>query len=236
MREANLTPCSRMHRVRRLYRGPLRQRAFACLAGIGRRLYVSISHPKSCALIFSQDLGPVPYPPSAPFAQQVSLTPLSTIAKKNATGPSLQAITTLFLQMDQTSPLGTNTAITTSAPTGSLLSTAVRPHSPPLHSFHSRSQLHSSLTDSCSLIAADIFLYQTPHSPAAFPNNPGQPRYSSYLRPAYLINSGGHAWDAFAETYDDIEKEPQFIREAHLWEIRTVQRWLKDFRHWVPGK
>jgi hypothetical protein len=40
----------------------------------------------------------------------------------------------------------------------------------------------------------------------------------------YLINGGGHHWDSYGIL--DIDAEPDFIREAHLWEIRTVRKWL----------
>jgi hypothetical protein len=41
----------------------------------------------------------------------------------------------------------------------------------------------------------------------------------------HLINGAGHAWDFYA--LDDIEDEPQFIREAHYLELRAVASWLK---------
>ncbi|OCL06367.1 hypothetical protein AOQ84DRAFT_223885 [Glonium stellatum] len=56
------------------------------------------------------------------------------------------------------------------------------------------------------------------------------PRYSSDLHPEYLINGGGHHWDSYGIL--DVAAEPQFIREAHYWEIRTVKKWLKDFGSW----
>jgi hypothetical protein len=34
----------------------------------------------------------------------------------------------------------------------------------------------------------------------------------------------------------DIPAEPLFIQQAHLWEIRTVQKWLKTFPDWKHGK
>lgn len=64
----------------------------------------------------------------------------------------------------------------------------------------------------------------------------GQPlRVSSDLHPQYLIESGGHHWDSTGRGYAGIESEPQFIREAHKWEIRTVKKWLSAFEAWVPG-
>jgi hypothetical protein len=53
------------------------------------------------------------------------------------------------------------------------------------------------------------------------------PRYSSDLQPEYLIPGGGHHWDSAGIL--DIAAEPQFIQQAHLWEIRIVQRWLQSW-------
>lgn len=61
------------------------------------------------------------------------------------------------------------------------------------------------------------------------------PRQSSDLHPQYLIVSGGHHWDSTGTKYAGISTEPQFIREAHKWEIRTVKKWLSAFDAWVPG-
>lgn len=46
----------------------------------------------------------------------------------------------------------------------------------------------------------------------------------AYLRPQLLIAGAGHHWDSYGA-----DVEPQFIREAHRWEVRIVKRWLKDF-------
>lgn len=54
-------------------------------------------------------------------------------------------------------------------------------------------------------------------------------RTSSDLRPEYLITDGGHHWDSYG--IKDIPAEPQFIREAHLWEIRTVKKWLASSKY-----
>ncbi|ETN44465.1 uncharacterized protein HMPREF1541_10135 [Cyphellophora europaea CBS 101466] len=40
----------------------------------------------------------------------------------------------------------------------------------------------------------------------------------------YFINGAGHHWDSYGIL--DVEAEPDMIREAHLWEIRTVGKWL----------
>ncbi|KAF3763604.1 hypothetical protein M406DRAFT_293212 [Cryphonectria parasitica EP155] len=58
------------------------------------------------------------------------------------------------------------------------------------------------------------------------------PRYSSDLHPEYLIEVGGHHWDSSGIL--DIPGEPQFIRQVHWWEIKTVRKWLRDFSSWVP--
>ena len=64
-------------------------------------------------------------------------------------------------------------------------------------------------------------------------SNDAPPRYSTDLHPEYLIAGAGHHWDSYGIL--DVEAEPQFIREAHLWEIRTVKKWLKDFKRWKAG-
>ncbi|KIW00140.1 uncharacterized protein PV09_08318 [Verruconis gallopava] len=43
----------------------------------------------------------------------------------------------------------------------------------------------------------------------------------------YLIAGGGHHWDSYGIL--DIEAEPDYIREAHKWEIRMVKKWLNEF-------
>ena len=50
----------------------------------------------------------------------------------------------------------------------------------------------------------------------------------AYLHPQLLIAGAGHHWDSYA--LPDINDEPQFIRNAHLWEIRIVQEWLRQFQ------
>ncbi|KAK4501445.1 hypothetical protein PRZ48_007254 [Zasmidium cellare] len=51
----------------------------------------------------------------------------------------------------------------------------------------------------------------------------------AYLHPQMLIESGGHRWDFEALNTGNVwekDKEPQFIREVHLWELRVVARWI----------
>ncbi|KAI1073846.1 serine carboxypeptidase S28-domain-containing protein [Whalleya microplaca] len=57
---------------------------------------------------------------------------------------------------------------------------------------------------------------------------------SSDLHPELLITGAGHHWDSSGIL--DVEAEPQFIREAHKWEIRTVKKWLRDFDTWKRSK
>lgn len=64
-------------------------------------------------------------------------------------------------------------------------------------------------------------------------NQAPAPRVSSDSHPEYLIVSGGHHWDSSGIL--DVAGEPQFIREAHYWEIRTVKKWLRDFSSWTPS-
>ena len=72
--------------------------------------------------------------------------------------------------------------------------------------------------------SADVWKDLTYHSDLA------PPRYWSKDHPEYLINGAGHIWDIWSE--DDLATEPQYIREAHLFEIRTVTKWLDGFKSW----
>ncbi|KAI7362193.1 hypothetical protein KC336_g21722, partial [Hortaea werneckii] len=45
--------------------------------------------------------------------------------------------------------------------------------------------------------------------------------------PQLLITGAGHHWDSYGIL--DVPAEPQFIREAHRWEVRTVRRWLDEW-------
>ena len=51
-------------------------------------------------------------------------------------------------------------------------------------------------------------------------------RFSSDLHPEYLISGAGHHWDSYGIL--NVTAEPQFIQQAHLWEIRTVRKWLES--------
>ncbi|KAI1810713.1 peptidase S28 [Poronia punctata] len=66
------------------------------------------------------------------------------------------------------------------------------------------------------------------HSPIAPPRN-----QSSGVE-ELLITGAGHHWDSAGIL--DVQAEPQFIREAHLWEIRTVKKWLREFEDWKVEK
>lgn len=57
---------------------------------------------------------------------------------------------------------------------------------------------------------------------------------STDLHPELLITGAGHHWDSYGIL--DVEAEPQFIREAHLWEIKTVKKWLRDFAGWKKSR
>jgi hypothetical protein len=57
-------------------------------------------------------------------------------------------------------------------------------------------------------------------------NAPPRQFSNTDLRPEYLITGAGHHWDSAG--IKNISAEPQFIREAHLWEIRTVKKWLRS--------
>ncbi|KAF4635431.1 hypothetical protein G7Y89_g2660 [Cudoniella acicularis] len=58
-------------------------------------------------------------------------------------------------------------------------------------------------------------------------------RITSDLHPEYLITGAGHHWDSYGIL--NVSAEPLFIQQAHLWEIKTVQKWLKTFPNWKPG-
>ena len=46
------------------------------------------------------------------------------------------------------------------------------------------------------------------------------------LHPQLLIAGAGHHWESYG--IRNVSAEPQFIRNAHLWEIRIVEDWLKE--------
>ena len=73
----------------------------------------------------------------------------------------------------------------------------------------------------------DVWLDVCYHSHLAGDRYPAVPVGKKGAVDEYLITGAGHHWDSYGIL--DVEAEPQFIREAHLWEIRTVQRWLNDF-------
>ncbi|KAK0848206.1 hypothetical protein LTR03_005889 [Friedmanniomyces endolithicus] len=47
------------------------------------------------------------------------------------------------------------------------------------------------------------------------------------LHPQLLIAGAGHHWESYG--IRNVSAEPQFIRNAHLWEIRIVEDWLKEW-------
>ncbi|KAK7182016.1 hypothetical protein DPSP01_006247 [Paraphaeosphaeria sporulosa] len=53
---------------------------------------------------------------------------------------------------------------------------------------------------------------------------------SSAEHPSYLIAGAGHHWDSSPRTgIKSVADEPDYIREAHEWEIRTVKTWVKEW-------
>lgn len=46
--------------------------------------------------------------------------------------------------------------------------------------------------------------------------------------PQMWITGGGHHWETLGIC--NIEGEPQFIRNTHLWQIRIVKQWLKEWQ------
>ncbi|KAI1267834.1 extracelular serine carboxypeptidase-like protein [Xylariaceae sp. FL1019] len=75
----------------------------------------------------------------------------------------------------------------------------------------------------------DPWNYVCYHSPLA-----PQRTQTSDLHPEHWISGAGHHWDSYGIL--DVEAEPQFIREAHYWEIRTVKKWLREFGNWKSSK
>ena len=61
-------------------------------------------------------------------------------------------------------------------------------------------------------------------------SNDAPARYSTDLHPEYLIAGAGHHWDSYGIL--NVAAEPQFIQQAHLWETRTVKKWLRNFKIW----
>jgi hypothetical protein len=59
-------------------------------------------------------------------------------------------------------------------------------------------------------------------------------RTSSDNNPEYLIAGAGHHWDSYGIL--DIDAEPLFIQQAHIWEIKTVKKWLRTFKDWKPHR
>jgi hypothetical protein len=53
-------------------------------------------------------------------------------------------------------------------------------------------------------------------------------RYWTDEHPEHLINGAGHVWDL--RTLENVDAEPQFIRETTYLELRTVETWLKAFK------
>jgi len=101
------------------------------------------------------------------------------------------------------------------------------PSSPNLHEF-SKYGGFDLTADRLAFIDGDIdpWLDLTVHSHSA------PQKASSDLHPQYLIAGAGHHWDSYG--IKNISAEPLFIQQAHLWEIRTVQKWLKTFKNWNP--
>jgi hypothetical protein len=52
------------------------------------------------------------------------------------------------------------------------------------------------------------------------------PRVSSDEHPSYLIAGGGHHWDSTGNKLGNVTTEPGYIKQAHLWEIRTVRKFV----------
>lgn len=86
------------------------------------------------------------------------------------------------------------------------------------------SQLSHQRSRANIISGADVWNDLCYHSSLAPPRYPGT-SYNGTTE--YFINGAGHHWDSYGIL--DIYREPQYIQEAHLWEIRTVHAWLEDF-------
>ncbi|KAK3070034.1 hypothetical protein LTR53_011154 [Teratosphaeriaceae sp. CCFEE 6253] len=67
---------------------------------------------------------------------------------------------------------------------------------------------------------------------ACYHSNDAPRRYTTSLEdatlhPQLLISGAGHHWDSYG--IGNVSAEPQFIQNAHLWEIRTVERWMREW-------
>ncbi|ORY64857.1 extracelular serine carboxypeptidase-like protein [Pseudomassariella vexata] len=76
----------------------------------------------------------------------------------------------------------------------------------------------------------DVWLDLTYHSNFA----PSRADKTGQGAESYLITGAGHHWDSYGIL--DVSAEPQFIREAHRWEIRTVKSWLRDYEEWKAAR
>lgn len=68
--------------------------------------------------------------------------------------------------------------------------------------------------------STDVWLDLCYHSELA-----PKPRISCDEYPSYLIAGAGHHWDSYG--IKNVSAEPDYIREAHYWEERTVSRFLE---------
>lgn len=71
----------------------------------------------------------------------------------------------------------------------------------------------------------DVWLDLCYHSTYAPPRRTLSSKDAYVQRPEMLITGAGHHWDSYG--IKDVGAEPQFIREAHRWEVRIVKEWLR---------
>ena len=58
-------------------------------------------------------------------------------------------------------------------------------------------------------------------------------RTSMDNNPEYLIAGAGHHWDSFGIL--NLDAEPLFIQQAHVWETKAVKKGLRGFKDWKPS-
>lgn len=97
---------------------------------------------------------------------------------------------------------------------------------------HSPSQtsLYFHDTNFCFQAFTDFYQDFDPWLNLCYHSNFATAHESPGVHPEYLIAGAGHHYDSYG-ILDNLE-ESLLIRQAHFWEIKTVQKWLKRFPDW----
>lgn len=82
----------------------------------------------------------------------------------------------------------------------------------------------------------DVWLdicYHSNLAPLRYTPNPQE----ADIHPQLLIAGAGHHWDSYGlGSLKNVSLEPQFIQNAHLWEIRTVRKWVAECKSLVTKR